>query len=154
MPARASIACMADILPTFCNLAGAEVAECCDGIDLLAQATVEKHRERLFHLCAPTAGILDGHLKYTWSHAGGDELLFDLASDPLEQCDLIRAGTHKADHQRLRRALAEEMQRHGHPFAQAGDLKPTQASPVRAERRANAWPGFHSADHTNHDVLH
>jgi len=149
-----SIACMADILPTFCNLAGAEIPERCDGIDLLAQANREARRERLFHLCSPTAGILDGHLKYTWSYAGGDELMFDLATDPMEQHDLIRAGTHQADHQRLRRALAEEMERNGHDFAQAGDLVPTLPPLDRAQKRTNAWPGFHSADNESHDILH
>jgi arylsulfatase A-like enzyme len=149
-----SIVCMADILPTFCHLAGAEVPERCDGIDLLAQAKGEARRDRLFHLCSPTTGILDGQLKYTWAWAGGDELMFDLAADPHEQHDLIRAGSHKAEHERLRHALAEEMERHGHDFAKGGDLVATQPKPDRAKVRSNSWPGFHSADHESHDVLH
>lgn len=149
-----SIACMADILPTFCTLAGADIPERCDGIDLIAQATGSARRERLFHQLPPTTGILDGHLKYTWSCAGGDELMFDLANDPMEQRDLIRAGTHRPDHQRLRRALAEEMEHHGHSFAKNGDLVPTLPASNRARRRALAWPGWHSADHTHDDVLH
>lgn len=149
-----SIACMADILPTFCNLADAEIPGRCDGIDLLAQAKGEKRRDRLFHLVNHTTGILDGHLKYTWSRAGGDELLFDLASDPKEQHELIRAGNHEAEHQRLRRVLAEEMERYGHTFARDGDLVVTEPVLERCKRRTDAGPGFISADHEGHDVRH
>ena len=149
-----SIACMADILPTFCTAAGAEVPDRCDGIDLFAQATGDARRDRLFHLCKPTTGVLDGHLKYTWSMAGGEELMFDLASDPLEQTDLIRAGTHTAERDRLRCLLAGEMQKNNHAFAKNGTLAPDQPKPVRAEVRKTAWPGWHSSDHTRQDVLH
>jgi arylsulfatase len=149
-----SIACMADILPTFCHAAGAEIPPDIDGMDLFAQARGEVRRDRLFHLIPPTTGILDGNLKYLWSSAGGDELLFDLKQDPMEQNDLIRAGTHQAERNRLRRLLAEEMQQYGHGFTESGELISTSERPTRATCRAKTWPGWHSADHTINDVLH
>ncbi|MGE9296177.1 MAG: sulfatase-like hydrolase/transferase [Puniceicoccales bacterium] len=149
-----SIACMADILPTFTGLAGAETPDHCDGIDLFKQIRGEQRRERLFHLLPPTCGVLDGHLKYTWAIEGGDELMFDLASDPHEQRELIRAGTHESERLRLRGLLAEEMNRAGLPWAANDELTPTGPALTRAQQRAQSWPGFHSADHTTHDVLH
>lgn len=156
-----SIASMADVLPTFCQLAGAEIPERCDGISLVDQANGTRRRDRLFFHVGPMrgvmgemAGVLDGSFKYMWSASGDDELLFNLEKDPQETENLAENSGHQETRRRLAKLLAEEMQASGHAFAASGDLVPTTEKLARTQVRAAAWPGFHSRDHTPEDLLH
>jgi len=156
-----SLACMADFLPTLCQLGGAEVPGDCDGISLADQAAGTRRRERLFFHVGPMRGImgamvgvLDGSLKYLWSASGGDELLFDLQEDPRETQNLIGAAPYADAHQRLKSLLTKEMQTHGHAFASTGELVPTSGKLTRRQARTTPWPGHHSRHHTPEDLLH
>lgn len=157
----ASIACMADFLPTFCHLGGATIPERCDGMSLLDQATGTQRRDRLFFFVGPMrgvmgamAGVLDGPLKYLWAASGGDELLFNLQDDPQETKNLIGHPDYENERQRLKKLLATEMRETGHAFAATGELAPTQGKITRHQTRTMPWPGFHSRHHTPEDLLH
>lgn len=156
-----SIACMADFLPTFCQLAGSTIPDHRDGISLVDQATGANRRDRLFFYVGPMrdimgamAGVLDGHLKYLWSASGGDELLFNLQDDPQETQNLIGRSNYQHEHQRLKKLLADEMREAGHEFAATGELVPTMEKLVRRQARTTPWPGHHSRHHTPEDLLH
>jgi hypothetical protein len=124
-----------------------------DGIDLLSVARGERagrtvlHGEALEHHM-----VLEGRYKYLFCSAGPAELLFDLAADPHETRDLVRAGTHTTELARLRGLLLARLQETGHPAGKDGRLQADRPTPVpRASR--GMWPGFHSLVAPN-DVCH
>lgn len=82
-----------DLLPTFCDLAGAAVPESVDGRSILplCRGEIDDWRPWLHGEHTLAAGsnqwLTDGHEKYIWFSQTGDELLFDLDSDPTELRD-------------------------------------------------------------------
>ncbi|HAT12056.1 MAG TPA: choline-sulfatase [Planctomycetes bacterium] len=148
-----TLACLADVMPTLLGTVGVAMPEGRDGLDLLAVARGERagrevlHGEALAHHM-----VLEGRYKYIFCSAGPAELLFDLAADPHETRDLVRAGTHPAELARLRGLLLARLQESCHPAGKDGRLQADRPTPVpRASR--GSWPGFHSLVHPN-DVCH
>ncbi len=83
----------ADLLPTFCELAGTQPAETVDGVSLLPLCTGQQSavrdslhgqigRQHMFH---------DGRYKYLYFVEDGRELLFDKSRDPFDEYDLAEA---------------------------------------------------------------
>lgn len=149
-----ALVCLADIFPTINELAGATMPEKVDGLSLVDLATGKAERERLFGRCGNQYGLIEKELMYTWTSAGGDELLFDLSTDPEQRVELIRAGQHGSEHERMRRLLAEEMECHGDAVAKNGELQAATPAPTRREKRIAAWPGWHTKLVGDPDVLH
>ncbi|MCW8129785.1 MAG: sulfatase-like hydrolase/transferase [Planctomycetota bacterium] len=150
------LVCLADLLPTFVNLAGARVPDGCavDGLDLLGTYRGEARRERFFGQGDHFFAVVEGRYKYTFTVLGGGELLFDLETDPYERRELIRAGTHADVHARLKQRLAEHLAKQNHPAVQNGTLAATGPAPTAAAVRAQrSWPGFHSREEPA-EVLH
>jgi arylsulfatase A-like enzyme len=148
-----TLACLADVMPTLLGTVGVAMPEGRDGIDLLSVARGERagrtvlHGEALEHHM-----VLEGRYKYLFCSAGPAELLFDLAADPHETRDLVRAGTHTTELARLRGLLLARLQETGHPAGKDGRLQADRPTPVpRASR--GMWPGFHSLVAPN-DVCH
>jgi arylsulfatase len=138
------LVCLADVLPTCLAFAGMDVpAEArVDGIDLLGAAASGAGRDCLFGECEAFHFVRQGAYKYLYENHGGSELLFDIAHDPYEQHELIRAGGHDAVLAGLRAKLLGRLQAAKHPAVRDGRLVRRSAS--AAVSTANAWPGFHS----------
>ncbi len=149
------IVCLADILPTFLGAAGVhppmELRD--DGMDLMAVYRGERKREYLFGQCGEAFMLLEGSWKYHFMAKGGDELLFNLENDPMEQRDLIRTGEAPDQLEKMRRAMADFLTQHLPEAVREG--RPVASQPARTEKEVNAqrWPGFHSREVVA-DVLH
>ena len=130
-----ALVCLADIMPTLLNLAGAPVPDGLDGLDLMAAQTDTARRERLFGSCGGYLHYLkEGTLKYCRETLDGRELLFDLATDPHEERDL--SASHPAL-SRLRRLLEEHLQA-------LGTVRDPAVPTSSADLPANVHPGLRS----------
>jgi arylsulfatase A len=79
-----------DLLPTFCELAGAEIPLGIDGVSLAPTLTGEGYqrpRDFLIHEAANAASIIRGNLKLVRSRKGNLEL-YDLGKDPAETTNI------------------------------------------------------------------
>jgi arylsulfatase A-like enzyme len=144
-----TLACLTDLLPTFLSAAGLPVSTGIDGRDLLADRRAGTSRDFLVGEYGEVLAVDDGRHRYHWFGEGGDELLFDLHADPTESRDLIRAGTHRELHARLRAVLRDHLVATGNPLAVGGELAPR---PKRALKRGE-WPGFNTLTTAN-EVCH
>ena len=151
-----ALVCLADLLPTFLNAAGvpASAQPPGDGLDL-----IDVLHQRLAPRSAFVGAyghqfclIRDRH-KYVYTSAGGGELLFNLADDPLEQRNLAGLRDCADLKARLRSELADTLARSGHPVGAGGELQVIKPAPKPQDMRRLRWPGLHSRD-TRDDLLH
>lgn len=140
-----------DLLPTFCDLAGAKIPEQVDGQSILPLCHGDDdggnsgwrpylHGE---HTSGAEGGanqwLTDGHEKYVWFTQTGRELLFNLDDDPTELHDLSATEPARIDHWRDR--LIEELSGREEGFVQGGSLiagrpqSPTLSDPGRYGER-------------------
>jgi arylsulfatase A-like enzyme len=142
---------LADLLPTFAGIGGAdEVPADIDGRDIRNLVSDEAvSREELRFQASEFHGLLSGTWKYLLASSTGDELLFNLADDPLEQKNLI--GQRPNDHKSLRARLLQLMEQSGLPSVKNGTLNPS-GPPTFGNRRGD-WPGHHSIEVPS-DTLH
>ncbi|MEZ4867765.1 MAG: arylsulfatase [Caldilineaceae bacterium] len=126
-----------DLLPTFCELAGASVPEIVDGRSILPLCRGEKAGWRAYLHGEHTSGregganqwLTDGKEKYIWFTQTGQELLFDLTTDPTELHNLAPSAPERVTLWRQR--LMEELQGREEGFVQDGELvvgRPQQAT--------------------------
>ena len=98
--------------------------------------------------------ITDGRWKYIFYPEGGQEQLFDLESDPHEVLDLASSDEHAEQKRALHREMVARHQSRSSGAVQDGKMLET---PLRieseAERRARAWPGYHTENYQV-DVRH
>ncbi len=148
-----SFAIPADVYRTCLAAAGADVqvGEECDGLDLMAVARGEQARSHFFGQCEEYYAVHDGQYKYHYCYHGGEELLFDMETDPMEQNNLANDESMAAKKAELRQALIDEMKRVNDEWLEHGDL-PVRPTPTEQELRGQ-WPGFHSLAVPN-DILH
>jgi len=129
------LACLADIMPTLLNAAGANLPEM-DGLDLLGDV----RRDSLVGESGPYfAAIADG-AKAMWCQRGDASLAFDLESDPTES-HALPAGDAKGAQAT---AVLEEF------IAARGVV----AEPAPDLSRVAPWPGLHTVDDELCDLLH
>lgn len=147
------LVCLADLLPTCTNVAGAETPTDIDGIDLVSVCRGDARREILLGQQHEFFASIDDRYKYHFAAADGAELLFDLQDDPYEQKDLIRAGGHEDALARLRGEVAgllrehlPDAEREGRPVSLLPPGQQLQPGRVR-------WPGLHTRGEQA-DVLH
>jgi len=141
------LVCLADLMPTLLDLAGT-TSPPVDGFNLLGDG----RRERLIGECLDCHAVIERDWKYQFSEVGGDELLFHLADDPMEQRNLIATVPDQAA--RLRGILNQSLCERDHRAA--GEDRP-QATRERMEirqQRAAAFPGFHHRTFRDSDVVH
>ncbi|MGC9453219.1 MAG: sulfatase-like hydrolase/transferase, partial [Oceanipulchritudo sp.] len=142
---------LADLLPTFSEIGGIEnIPAPIDGRDIRKLVAGESEsRTGLRFQAAEFHGLLAGNWKYLLASSTGDELLFNLTDDPLEQKNLI--GQCPNDHKRLRARLLQLMEHSGLPSVKNGTLNPS-GPPTFGNRRGD-WPGHHSIEVPS-DTLH
>lgn len=94
-----------DVMPTLLTLAGLDVPDSCDGIDM----TGHDKRQHLYGDCLETAGasrmLHDGRHKLIWYPAGNHQQLFDLEADPQELNDRSEDPAYAAILEELRASL-------------------------------------------------
>ena len=146
-----SLVDLADILPTILNIAGVPVPEDHDGIDLMT--LMDKTADRDFYGACSDAFfcLIQNEFKYTWARAGGEELLFNLKQDPMEQHNLAGSQGAASVLEAMRSALIQRMAAHDSPCVHEGKLNP--GPPVVGPQQVSKWPGFHSTV-VDTDVLH
>jgi len=123
--------CLADIMPTLLALAGVDIPEYVDGVDLTQtlRGHEQRIREWLHFEHAPCYGeaqayhaLTDGHYKYIWRPANGREHLFDLDKDPREDRDLAKASSHRAALEEWRERLVKRLADRPEGFVADGRL--------------------------------
>ena len=100
-----------DLLPTFCELAGAEASLPHDGTSLLPIIEGQQADRHIFAQAheavgAPCIMVREGQFKYNYIH-GHQPQLFDLESDPGEWNNLAGAAEHAATETRLRELILD-----------------------------------------------
>ena len=135
-----ALACLADLMPTFLNRAGVASPDGIDGLDLMDQAAGDASRDTLRGRCGEQFMLRRGTRKALAAfHDDASRLVFDVADDPGERRDLLRAGD----------AGAESMMDELLAFARSEDPPAMEQSHGPGWR----WPGHHDTRYPS-DVLH
>jgi arylsulfatase A-like enzyme len=93
-------------LPAPAGIDGASIMPLVRGGEMAARDYI--HGEHCF-LGMSMHFIVQRDFKYIWMSDTGREQLFDMANDPQELRDLVRAGTHQAKLAELRGVLVREL---------------------------------------------
>ena len=140
---------LADVMPTILNLANVSDKPEMDGTNLLEFVDNPAEDRRFYGNCINKYfTVIEGHYKYMWTRNGGEELMFNLEKDPMEQVDLIRSEPEKAA--TLRKLLIAQVSGYSDELVKNGDL--AAGDSIKADEVAK-WPGFHSTYYPS-DVLH
>jgi len=112
---------LADLLPTFCELAGAETPDDVTGRSLVGQLMGRggARTQPMFGQIGKQHMVHDGRYKYLYFAEDGAELLFDKSCDKLDQCNLAGDEELVAP---LRRMLIDDLTRLNHEHVQDGRL--------------------------------
>lgn len=146
-----ALATLADLLPTVLTQAGVPLPRGLDGRDLVALADAPEEREFYGAYGEDCFALIQGEWKYTWTRFGGDDLLFHLATDPMEQRNRAADPAAAAIRTAMRERLICRMAAHGSPAVADGRLV---AGPrITGPRDVPKWPGFHSTA-VETDLLH
>ena len=122
----------ADLLPTFCSMAQADIPDDVSGTDLnpLLRDEVTSIRSHWHGQVDNQHAWRDAQYKYCYFADDGAELVFDLANDPLEQQDLS-GDAELTD--RLRRQFIAHLQEEGHTHVDAEGRLRVVGSPLPQE---------------------
>lgn len=145
------LAQLVDIMPTILGIAGVEVPDEAEGVNLLELDDTPIERT-FFGLCANNHfGVMHGKMKLCFTAIGGDELLFDLEKDPQEKCNLIADLAYSDKLSELRTDLKEKLMEFSPELIHDGEIV---AKPgIKGAADVGKWPGFHSTKYPS-DVLH
>lgn len=145
---------LADVMPTVLNIAGVDVPDSVDGVNMLDYVE-SPDPDRAFYGNSGHRSfcILDGGHKYLVSRRGGGELLFDLESDPQEETNLSPHPDWRTRKEALKGKLIEKMSAVGAEGIKnaAFEIEPVDEplDPTKGIR----WPGYHSTTYPC-DLLH
>jgi len=143
---------LADILPTVLGIAGIEPPAGIDGVNLLDLVDKPDYNRVFIGNCENRYfAVIEGDYKYMWTSLGGDELLFNLKTDPREQKNLAGCKEEEAVLIRMRKRLIEHLEKRNSHLVKNGKLMPKEAPKGPGE--VPKWPGFHSITVPT-DVLH
>ena len=137
---------LADLLPTFCRLAGAAVPDDVEGMDLTAliAGEVPAVRDHLFGAIDDQHMVHDGQYKYLYFAADGHEQFFDHAADPNDLENI--AAAHPAAVAAMRQLLIDRLESINSPDVTEGILRNDGQSEKDAQhlRRYNplGWGGM------------
>lgn len=121
-----------DLLPTFLEVAGAEVPADMDGSSLLRlmdgrEQTWRKYIDLEHATCYSPANywcaLTDGKQKYVWRFHTGEEELFDLEKDPQELKNVAGEKKYKAQLLEWREAMVKHLSERGEEFVKDGKLR-------------------------------
>ena len=141
---------LADIMPTVLNIADINENIESDGQDLIKIASSESN-DRVFYGNATDTyfAIIKDNYKYMWTKIGGEELMFNLTNDPMEQKNLIKTEPEKA--KSLKILLTEHVASYNSNLVKNGNLIEIPA--IHCADDISGWPGLHSTIYPS-DVLH
>lgn len=98
---------LADIMPTILSLCSIEQET--DGINLLEYRN-SLHEQTFFGNCDDCYfAVIKGQYKYLWTIYGGQELLFDLKTDPYEQKNLMSFPEYESIYREMTQLLNQKM---------------------------------------------
>ncbi len=133
---------LADLLPTFCEIAGARMPSDVTGCSLLPHLRAEARevRQQLHGQIGRQHMFLDGRYKYLYFCDDGADLLFDKEADPLDEHDL---SGDRALVKPIRNAFIAHLEAEGHEHVADGELEAGSAR-VTEEDRTNisGWMGY------------
>ena len=114
---------LADLLPTLCKLAGADVPEDVEGVDLspLIAGQTSSVRDYLFGAIDDQYMVHDGAHKYLYFTADGREQLFDHNADPNDLNDI--AASHEDIVATMRQSLIDRLKSINNPDLINGALR-------------------------------
>ena len=146
-----------DILPTIAKFAGGD-AEMFEGKDLFELACTDEKRESLtgiyFGGDADYFYLITETYKYIYYPEDGKEQLFDIVNDREDLIDLAHDETYANVLKNLKATLIRKHKAIHSEFVKNDEFVRLPAkNDTEQERRANAWPGFHT-EYCPHDVLH
>jgi arylsulfatase A-like enzyme len=127
-----------DVMPTLLELANVEIPDTVEGQSLLRlveEPETDDWREyyhgeqaQVWHPKNATQYLSDGTTKYIWNPITGDELLFDIESDPNETENLATSPEAQARLRRWRERLIEELRDRDEGFTDGEQLLPAEGS--------------------------
>ena len=126
-----------DILPTFCEAAGATVPDAVDGRSMLALANgkpdgwrpyIDLEHDVCYNPSNHWNALTDGKWKYIYHAQDGEEQLFDLAGDPAEMNDLSAQPSQEAELRRWRERMVAHLAERGEEWVKSGRLVPRPKS--------------------------
>ena len=135
---------LADLYPTLCGLAGIEIHDELEGVDLSAAVRSGQEPGRgpvsTINFVRPDKSLdhyilREGRYKYVRCRPPTPDLLFDLQDDPLEQTNLLTNGAH--EHADIIVRMRDWIDTHW-DFSTADEQKERD----QAETEANALPDF------------
>jgi len=145
-----SLVTLADVMPTILDIAGINGAPRMDGENMMKLVN-ENREDRIFYgnSIDEYFAVIKDNYKYMWTNFGGEELLFNLNDDPMEQVNLAKANPEKAAS--FNKLLTEQVGSYKSSLLHNGAFieKPAIMSPDEVHK----WPGFHSTYYPS-DVLH
>ena len=141
---------------TILSIAGiSNPSEQTEKVDLTKDFEVKVNRE-FYGFCQDatnTYSVMDGQYKYLYTEAFGQELLFDLQNDPMEQVNLAAQPDFQPIVSTFRSKLSQwALQYHPELILPTGEFQVT-AGAEQAEK-SRKWPGYHSIRFEGADVLH
>ncbi|MEF8813286.1 MAG: sulfatase-like hydrolase/transferase [Halovenus sp.] len=126
-----------DVMPTLLELAGVEGPDTVEGQSLLKlvdDPETEEWREvyhgeqaQVWHPKNATQFLSDGTTKYIWNPITGDELLFDIGSDPHETENLATYPEEQARLKRWRQRLIDRLHGREEGFTDGTRLLPEES---------------------------
>jgi len=140
---------LADIMPTILSVSDVNEKIELDGTNMLD--LMHNSQDRTFYgNCSNTYfSIMKDGYKYMWTRVGGEELLFNIQDDPMEQCNLAVLQPDKA--KQLKKLLVEQVASYNSELVKDGDFVVWDA--IKSADDVGKWPGFHSTYYPT-DVLH
>ena len=120
----AHVAELRDVMPTLLALAGVDIPDTVDGVNLFSDAPAKRDLIHGEHLAAggSVQFMVSDHDKYIWYSSDGHELYFDLTKDPGETHNAIADAEYAERIAYLRGALTEALARREEGFVENGVL--------------------------------
>jgi arylsulfatase A-like enzyme len=141
---------LADVMPTILAAADIQIPDGTDGLDMM-EIESKSGKDRTFYgnFSNNYFAVMEDGYKYMWTAFGGEELLFYMPDDPMEQRNL--ANIEKNIAKRMKRMLTEQVAGYNADLVQNGELVIKEC--IEGPQDINKWPGFHSITAVC-DVLH
>ena len=133
---------LVDVMPTILSICGIKCDERLHGVNLLEY--IENKRDRTFYgNCANTYfAVMDKGWKYTWTAAGGSELMFNLDNDPYERHNLSDMAEYTGLKKQLREIMTNEMKKTTPQIIKNGE--PIVRACFKSSREVPRFPGFNT----------
>ena len=122
-----------DVLPTFLEAAEVEIPTEIDGLSLYApirdgekavwREYIDMEHADTYRPNSAWVALTDGQQKYIWNYASGNEVYFDLSTDPNELTDLSGDPERVAELKVWRERMAKHLEERGESFVKNGELQ-------------------------------